>query len=140
LVFGVAIGVLIWFEHLIGVQKHIRGVQSLFTFLVLSVGAVLLTQSDWSRTLAYLQALFGSTYFTPGESEVSLLRNFGIVFLLSLFVASGSWEGLLRKVEGKPWFRMVRIPLSVLAILFLLIGDVSVLISIGGTAQMVLFL
>lgn len=140
LIFGLGIGFCIWMEHLIGQNRWYSGIRYGITTVLLSIGVVLLVQPDLASAWKYLSVMFGMGHFTPNESDWNLLCSYGLVLLLSVYAASGNWRMLLHLVEEKSWFRMVRVPLTVLVILLLLFGCTAVLTSTGGTVEMQLLL
>ncbi len=140
LIFGLGIGFCIWMEHLMGQGRRYIGIRYGVTVLLLSVCAVLLIQPDLASAWEYLRVMFGMGHFTPGEADRNLLLSYGLILFVSVYCASGNWRTVLHFVEEKPWFRVMRIPLTVAAVLLLLLGCTAVLISTSGTAQMQLML
>ena len=58
----------------------------------------------------------------------------------AVYSVSGNWRWLFHLVEEKPWFRILRVPLTVLFGIGALLLDVMLLVHTGGTVQMQLVL
>ena len=108
------------------------------TLLLLSVGAVLLTLPDLPSVWNYLKIMLCGGHIAPTEADADLLRAYGLALAAAVYSVSGNWRWLFHLVEEKPWFRILRVPLTVLFGALLL--DVMLLVHTGGTVQMQLVL
>lgn len=138
--FGICIGVCLWTEHLLWNNQQSSAVRYALTALLLSVGAVLLAMPDLTSVWSVLKIMLGGGHLAPTEADADLLRTYGLILAVSIYCVSGNWRSLLRYFENKSWFRMLRIPLTILVSLLLLLIDVAFLLRTGGNVQMQLLL
>ncbi len=133
LLFGLLIGGFLWLEYMLRRKKYYAGLHVFLTILLLSLGAVLLTLTDWRSVWAYLRIMFGAENIAPTEADSVVLRQFILILLLAVCVCSGKWRSILRKLESYTWFQLVRMPASILLVLILLLLNVAVLVFYHGT-------
>ncbi|MFQ9094340.1 MAG: hypothetical protein ACLR5S_08660 [Ruminococcus sp.] len=140
LLFGLLIGFCLWLAHLLWRDKRTSMLRYALTLLLLSVGAVLLTLPDLPSVWNYLKIMLCGGHIAPTEADADLLRAYGLALAAAVYSVSGNWRWLFHLVEEKPWFRILRVPLTVLFGIGALLLDVMLLVHTGGTVQMQLVL
>lgn len=140
LLFGLLIGFCLWLAHLLWRDKRTSMLRYALTLLLLSVGAVLLTLPDLPSVWNYLKIMLCGGHIAPTEADADLLRAYGLALAAAVYSVSGNWRWLFHLVEEKPWFRILRVPLTVLFGIGALLLDVILLVHTGGTVQMQLVL
>lgn len=113
LIFGLSIGIFIWMEYTLLKQNHSIKLHYVITVLILSVEAMLLSQTDWSSSWSYLQAMFRISHIAPVEIDGIILRQVILILLVSIYVSSGNWKTVLKRIETISWVSAIRIPVMI---------------------------
>lgn len=136
LAWGAFIGLGICIEHAIGIhrRREYRRAHYVLTLLLLCVGLPLLVMPDFTFVGNYLAGMFGMNHLTPTTADWYLLRSHGLVLLAASYVVSGNWQTVMKKVCMKLWYRRIETPLTLTAMLILLLACAAVLMADGTSA------
>lgn len=138
--FGLWIGLFISLEYLLDKRQTQSGVRLVICTLLCCIGTLLCSITNWSTGLSYLQGMIGMGSIAPTDADGAVLTAYWIVLLVSFYVTTGNWHTLTHKLFAQPKFKPIEVPCRVLAAILLLVLDASILIVMGGTAEMQLVL
>ncbi len=128
LIWGIFIGLCICVEHAAGANKHIRYpvAHHILTIFLLCGSILLLVLPDLSSVGMYFRNM---QHFTLTDSDLYLLRSDWLALVVGLYAASGNWRKIIQNISDKLWFRRIQAPLTVLAIIVLLLACIAVLMT-----------